>query len=324
MTLPNPPSMSLIAITTGPYAILRRLIAHLRAQTIHDRLELVIAAPTRSELGLEESELAEFHSFKIVETGACLSNPAARAAAIRAAGASFVALTEEHSFPEPGWAEALLAAHDEGHSVVGPAILNANPLTLLSWANLLSEYGQWMERPKNDQIEHLPGHNSSYRREVLLEYGDDLEDKLEAESVIHWELRRRGLRLCLEPQARTRHLNVSRWSTTLRLRLSGGRNFAGSRARVWGIGRRLLYTAASPLIPFVRFRRVLRDLRRIRARQPVPRGVGIVLLGILMVDGLGEWMGYAFGTGDSVHVLTDLEFDRLDHMRHGDRETLDR
>lgn len=320
MNQPNLPSMSLIAITTGPYSILRRLITHLRAQTIQHRLEVVIAAPSRSVLGLEESELTGFHGFQIVETGTLVSNPSARAAAIRAASAPFVALTEEHSFPEPRWAEALLAAHGEGYQVVGPAILNANPGTRLSWANLLAEYGHWLEREEDDQIDHLPGHNSSYRRDILLAYGDELEDLLIAESVLHWDLRRRGHRLCLEPKARTRHLNVSRWSKTVPLRLSVGRSFAAARARRWGISRRFLYAMAGPLIPLVRFSRVLHDLRRVRSNQRVPHGVGIVLLGVLVLDGLGELIGYALGTGDSVRTLTALEFDRLRNMRQGERE----
>lgn len=317
------PAMSVIAITRGSFSALARLFAHLRDQTIQDRLEVVIAAPSRRELCLDESELTGFHGVKLVETGSAVSNPIARAAAIRAATAPIVALTEEHSFPEPEWAATLLAAHGEGCAAVGPAIINANPRTAVSWANLLVEYGHWVDRPKDDRIDHLPGHNGSYRRDILLAYGDDLAAMLEAESVLHWDLRKRGHRLCLEPGARTRHLTVSRWSITLPLRFSVGRSFAGSRARAWHAGRRLLYAAAGPLIPCIRFRRAHDDLRRVRARRPVPRGVGAVLLAILIVDGLGEMIGYAFGSGRANETLTALEFDRLRHIRADEDRMLD-
>ena len=43
-----------------------------------------------------------------------------------------VAFGEEHCFPEPGWAQALIDAHREDYAAVGPAMHNANPDTIVS------------------------------------------------------------------------------------------------------------------------------------------------------------------------------------------------
>ena len=80
-----------------------------------------------------------------------------------------VAFVEDHCFPTPGWAEALLRAHERAWAGVGPVVLNANPKRTLSWANLLIEYGPWLHPRERGTVSHIPGHNSSYSLVVLME-----------------------------------------------------------------------------------------------------------------------------------------------------------
>jgi len=96
-----------------------------------------------------------------------------------------VAFTEDHSFPTPVWAEALIARHREPWAAVGPAFLNGNPQTLRSWTNLLIEYGPWLDPLEAGVRDHIPPHNSSYKRDLLLAYGDELQGLVEAS---RWDL----------------------------------------------------------------------------------------------------------------------------------------
>src|SRR5205823_2114181 len=125
------------------------------------------------------------------------------------ASAPVVVFCEDHAFPEPGWAVALIDAHRGPYAAVGPVIVNANPRSLISDADCLIGYGPWLHPSPGGEMSHLPGHNSSYKRASLLEYGDRLPSMLEAETVLHWDLRARGLRLYLEPRARLAHTNFA-------------------------------------------------------------------------------------------------------------------
>ena len=196
------PEMSVV-IVTDCYQTIRKTIRHLRAQTVRDRLEIVIVAPSADKLGIVESELKDFLQVRVVEVRTIRSLCWARAPGLREASAPLVALVESHSYPHPGWAEALIEAHRQPWAAVGPAIGNANPGSMISWANLLLEYGPWLEPATAREIDHLPGHNSSYKRGILLDYGPELEAMLESESVLHWDLRAKGYRLYLEPKAKT-------------------------------------------------------------------------------------------------------------------------
>ncbi|HYN85105.1 MAG TPA: glycosyltransferase [Pyrinomonadaceae bacterium] len=308
------PEMSVVVVTPDCYETVRKTVRHLRAQRVREHLEIILVAPSRESLALDEEELGEFHSHRVVEVGGFDSTARARAEGVRAARAPIVALVEDHAFPAPGWAEALIERHGEGWAAVGPAMANANPRSATSWANLLIEYAPWVEPQTAGEREHLPGHNGSYKRDVLISYGDALEAMLDAESVLHWDLRARGHRLYLEPRARTFHQNFSVAAASVPLRFNGGRLFAASRARGWPAWRRFLFAAAGPLIPAVRFARIAREvLKPGRPRRAWARSLPALAAG-LVCDGAGEMVGYAFGPGRSMARLTDMEFHRRRYL----------
>jgi hypothetical protein len=313
------PEMSVVVITPDRYATIRKTIRYLRAQRVRGCLEVVIVAPSAGELCLDESELGSFLRYKVVEVGHVNSTARARAEGAMASSARIVAFAEDHAYPAPGWAEALIERHREGWAAVGPVMTNANPRSITSWANLLIEYAQWLDPTEGGERDHLPGHNGSYKREVLLGYGDRLEAMLDAESVLHWDLRANGHKLYLEPKARTFHQNFSQPSPSLTLRFNGGRLFASSRARHWPAWRKALFACASPLIPVVRCFRITRELFKPgRPRQLLPRLLPALIAGLIF-DGVGEMAGYALGPGQAMAKLSDMEFHRERYLAGHDR-----
>ncbi len=308
------PELSVVIVTPDCYETIRKTVRHLRAQTVTGRLELVIVAPSAEQLGLDDRELKEFLQFRVVEVGAVESIARAYAAGIRQASAPVVVLSEDHSFPEPGWAEALIERHREPWAVVGPVVRNANPDGLISWADFLLGYGAWLDPTPAGEIDHLPGHNSSYKRAILLDYDPELEDLLGAEYVLHWDLTRKGHRFYLEAAAKTAHVNFGRFRPWILYLVHAGRVFAAARARRWPLRRRILYAGGAPLIPLVRLWRIRSDLRRPgRPSHLWPRVVPALLVG-LTVDAMGQALGYALGAGNASQKLSYFEFHRDRHM----------
>jgi hypothetical protein len=318
------PALSVILPTSRGLANVARTIRALRAQTVRHRLELVIVAPS-ANIVLDPAVTEGFAGVQVIGVGDVTSSSnRARVAGIRVARAPIVALAEDHSFPEPAWAEALLARHAEGTwAAVGPVVCNANPATATSWANMLLEYGPWIERDAPSTVSHLPGHNSSYRRDLLLAYGERLERLMEAETILQWNLARDGHRFLLEPAARTHHLNFSRLSSSVALRFNVGRQFASTRCVEWSPVKRLLYVLASPLIPLVQLRRILALLVRSPSRRQLLPRVLPVLVGAVTIGGIGEFVGYATGPGSSSSILGGIEFDRRRSLARVDKVAYD-
>ena len=311
--------MSVVIVTPDCYETIRKTMQHLRAQTVRDCLEVVIVASSLERLALDDGELKEFFQFRVVEVGEIGSIARAHAAGIRAASAPVVVISEDHSFPEADWAHALIERHREPWAAVGPVVRNANPDSLISWADFFLGYGAWLDPTPAGEIDHLPGHNSSYKRAILLEYDRVLEAMLEAEFGLHEALRAKGYRLYLEPAARTAHMNFGRLVPWIPYLVHAGRVFAAARAGQWSPLRRLVYIVGAPLIPLVRLWRTRADIRRPgRPAHLWPRIVPALMVG-LTLDAVGQVLGYAFGAGNASRKLYAYEFhrDRYIAQQHG-------
>jgi len=302
------PTLSVIIVTPDSYDTIRDLVCALRAQTVREALELVIVAPAAAALRAVIADLDDFCCWRIVELGSLRTVARAKTAGIRCATAPVVVLTEDHSLPDPAWAQALIDAHGQGWAAVGPAMGNGNPQSLISWADFIIGYGPWFNPPAASEVDELPGHNTSYKRDLLLEYKDRLEELLAAESTLHQELRERGHRLYLEPAARTFHSNFTRPSRWIPYLYYSGRLFAAQRAHSWRLQRRAAYSAGACLIPLVRFKRLVPGMRRLRP--DLPSRVLAPLLFALVVDAVGQWLGYTFGAGQAAEKVARLEFHR--------------
>lgn len=312
--------MSVVLITPDRYGTIRETIRHLRAQTVKDRLEIVIVAPSREQLGLSEAELEDFLQFRVVEVGTIRSLGQAMAAGVRQACASVVVFGEDHCYPEPGWAVALVEAHRRGWDVVGPVMGNANPQSLTSWASFFAGLGRWAEPAVAGETDDLPPHNSSYKRTMLLDYGPALEAMLEVESLLHQDLRAKGQRLYWEPAAKVRHVSYTSLLSLMQAEFHYGRLFAATRMRRWSLLRRLMYTIGGPLIPLVRLRRVLREIWRAGHQRQLLPGVLPALIVILASNAVGEMCGYAFGAGNAFQQRCTFDLDRYRHLAKRDRQ----
>ena len=97
---------------------------------------------------------------------------------------------------------------------------------------------------------------------------------------------------------------------------------ARAEAFHWNAWKRVVYAGVSPLIPLVRFPRVLGDARRTR-----PDGENakfwIACAGGLAASACGEAAGYLLGAGGASRARITFEFERHLHIRDQDLALLD-
>ena len=301
MSARSAPEMSVVIVKPDYCPTICETVKHLRKQTISGRIELVIVTAASAERGLTESERDGFWAVRVVEVEERFSRGRARAVGVHQAVAPVVAFIEDHAYPAAGWAEAILKAHEQPWAAVGPVIGNANPGTTVSWANLFILYGPWIEGAEGGISDDIPGENSSYKRNALLDYGPELDSLMDGaqDSVMHRGLRARGHQLYLDPRAKVYHYNFESPSASVKEHFGCGRSFAAARARPWSTLRRVLYAGGAPLIPLVRFMRIWKDIRRSgKSRDLLPGIIPALLLG-LITGALGEMAGYALGPSNA-------------------------
>lgn len=317
-TLKRIAEASLILVAAdGPQSI-ARLLDRLRRQTAASKLEIVIAALAGDVAKFAALAEPAFAELRVI--AADLSTSArARAAAIFQARAPIVIFVEDHCFPVgDDWAERIIRAHRFGHVAVGPVIRNANPGSATSWANLAVEYGPYMHRKDAAEMDFLPGHNSSYKREVLVQFGDDLADLLEAEWVLQTKLKAQGGTFWLDPLIEVEHLNYARMTRSIGLQFLIGWMFAASRSASWSLRKRLLYAMLFPAIAVWRMVNVTGQiLNAPDSRSNALRSLPIVAV-LLLASGIGEGIGYAFGDLGRRNALAKMEYKRWRNLLPGE------
>jgi len=95
------PALAAIVVVPDTYDTVRRTVRHLQAQTVAERIEVIIVTPSREQLKLDEADFKCFHSWNIIEIGILTSIADAFTAGIRHAHAPVhlvtAALVLEHA-----------------------------------------------------------------------------------------------------------------------------------------------------------------------------------------------------------------------------------
>ena len=296
------------------------MLAALRSQTARERIELIVVA--RGECSADSVLVEGFGDVQVLDGQAPFAKLGdAVASGVRAASAPAVAYAEEHSWPQPGWAAALIDRHRGPWAGVGWSMMNANPGSTISWAHLISDFASAAAPiPSSERTSPMPWHHVSYKRDELLAYGGRLGDVLEAESVLQNDLLAQGKRLYMEGNARSHHVNVSSVPQNVRMHLIGGRLYAAALAESEHLsaGRRAARALGTPLAPIPRLLRLRTAIARTRSLRGRTTGLLPSLALCLTAQSAGEALGYLRGEGQAAQrrLLSELHRERF--LRAGD------
>lgn len=312
------PALSIVLVTSDARRLAKALRCY-RATGDPDRLEIVVVALAGAVAPRESIAALGFRHVRTIEV-AGTDIGRAEEMAVHSASATYVVFGQIHCYPMPGFVDAILAALEvQPWTVVGPAMIAANPRSRISRAALLIHYGGWSLKRPSGVMASVPGHNSAYRRSALLALGSELYDRLDAGPPLQDALRSGGGTFFFAPAAQIAVLNISRFRAFLRDQFSQGGDFASRRRPDWPLIRRVLYVLGAPLIPAVRLVRIAARLYRDgRLRELAP--VLPILLAGLIANAAGECCGYAvtlrFQGFRTVAALDRLRYVADDDRRH--------
>ncbi len=311
------PALSVILVTPGGLPPIRRTLLTLQQQTAANCLELVIIGPGQPPASTD-FDSSRFQAVRWVPWQlAPLDLHRARAIGVAVSRSPMVTFAENHAFPRPGWAAALINAQRQGWDAVGPVMKNANPASAVSRAHLLLAHGAWTHPQRSGPRAALPWHNSAYKTAGLLSFKDRLPRHLASEGVLQAELRRQGARFYLMADAVVDHLNISRLQPFLAEQVLAGRLYGTVRSKQWSPIRRIGYIMAAGLIP---------GLRLLRIKKNFP-GVSVSLVPLIaagvVAHTIGETLGYLLSEGNTVRQSGVYELARENFIRFTDRKGLD-
>jgi Glycosyl transferase family 2 len=284
---------------------LERTMHSIRHQCLIDRMEvLIVDCSAPGTPALKGSEHPSVRTIQLPRDRTTMAQ--ARAEGVRRARSPLIAFLDEHSFALAGWAETLVEAHRGPWAAVGGEIYNLSSARGFADPIYLMGHGPWLPPAERGEVNLLPSHDTCYKREVLLGYGDDLPDLLMAEPVMMWRLRADGYRLFLEPNVKSMHgytVNPLTWVAFF----SWSRCLGYARARYlgWPTSRKLGHALLAPVLPWIRAVRIFGYLlRRHPARLPTFLAGAPVIVLAQYAASLGEALGLLFGKGNAEVLFT--------------------
>ena len=316
--------MSLLVHTPDAFETIEPVLVHLADQTIRAQLEILIITFESASVREDDIPSDIFHSVKLLRVPDGSRIIDVREKAFHEAAAPILTFTEDHAFPEPDWAEALVKAHEGDYAAVGPMMHVANPFNAISYADILLGYGPWLNPLESGETEYIAGHNGSYKRQILLDvFGDDIKAYLDTEILIAQRLRSQGHKLYTESQAHIHHVNFSRFRPWFLHIFNTGRLLGALRTKDWDMFRRLVYALGSPLIPWVRLYRTYPDIIRSEDRRQKLWSIIPTLIIGLHVSAFGEFVGYLTASvGSAPEVLTSTETMRIANLNKDEAEKI--
>jgi hypothetical protein len=288
-------------------------------------IELVLAQRTAEPMEVVVVDLAPEHPsppwakdgrVRLIERRDSPTYAEARAAATLASRGELIAFLEDHSYPEPGWAQAIVDAFaDPRIAIVNYAFTLANEPTYIARAMLVAEYGRWMAPARPGAVRIPACNNIAYRRAALEPYRVELAEWLEAEFLLHRRIRDAGGQVWLAPGARLAHECWTDLISGCRANGAMKRLLAASRIRTerWSAPKRLLYAAAMAAAPAQALWRLARSVPgRPGMWSELARGLP-VCIAIYSWSAAAEAAGYLFGPGSARDDFRDVELAMTRH-----------
>lgn len=327
----HPLRLSVIFVVRGSLSNIQKILECLLVQTSSPRIEFILSANSPELLRESENFLAPRSRFAECRLFHHRTQNLAEARALCVAEATgdVVAFSEDHCFPEPNWAEELLAAFESSPHIhaAAPVMINPNPDSAVSRVQFLLFFGRHRKdsssRTRFENAECLPTHNTAYRRDPLVEALR--ENSFFAEGFLQEKIRadRPTARFVLCTRTTLEHVNMSRLCPAVRQAFLGGRIFGSQRANHlgWGPASRAVRFVLFPLVPLVviqRFASLLCD------KTSLAKTVSNFWTAwtLQLVHAFAESIGICFGLGPVANAYADTECDRARFVRPAERPSL--
>jgi GT2 family glycosyltransferase len=186
----------------------------------------------------------------------------ARNRGVEFAQGELLVFTDPDCVAGPDWLARLVAAHDQGHPVVGGAIEVDG-----GWIEQgihLSKFSAWTGGGPAGTRADLATANVLWDRSLITRVGPFPTDEWSGDTELSWRARAEGVELRFEPGAVVSHTHVTGIRAAWRERYVRGKDFAGMRMRVeqWSRPLAAVRLLAVPLVPALLLARALGRARR--------------------------------------------------------------
>lgn len=294
---------SVIIPSYNAAATIRQTLSSLQAQDCPEPYEVIVV--DSSDDGTDRIIAGEFPWVRLLHLLQRTDPGTARNLGIARSQGEVIACLDADCVAPTDWLGRMLEAQRAGHLVVGGAVENGNPASLVARAGYMGEFREFLPVGSPRMVGHVPTCNISYHRSIFARFGGFPTRFYPQEDLLfHWRLAHHGVAIWFDPSIRVRHFHRASFPSYLIhqhrigqitarvLRLTGEEGAFLARSPV-------LALLASPLLPLYKWARTLGVFLN-HAPSVLRRSL---LASLLLLPGLYAWVaGFVAGAwGPPLH-----------------------
>jgi glycosyltransferase involved in cell wall biosynthesis len=222
------PRVSLVIPVYNGEATIEQCLDSVLSQEVDFAYEIIVADSSTDRT--PEIIAEKFPSVRYIRLEQRAYPGTARNAAIRAARAPIIAMTDADCVVDRSLLARMVAEHEAGeYEAVGGAICNGTPESVSGTIGYLLEFREFIPAAPRREVVTIPTANIAYRREVFerLGYFDDV--RASEDLLFNWRLTLAGGRILFDPSIRVTHLNRTGWRKIVAYQAVLGRGSAAAR-----------------------------------------------------------------------------------------------
>lgn len=205
----------------------------------------------------------DFPSVKLIRLKQQTYPGAGRNIGVENAKGKIIAFIDSDCIAHPNWINDALNSIDKGYNIVGGSVKNANPQSMVSIADFILTFNEFLAGMPKREVKFMPTCNFFCRKEVFGEIGGFPPDLLAGEDTLFNYKATKEYKLLFNPEIKIAHHNREKFSKFMKHHYNFGRHSAMLRKKIKLPGH---IFARYPLlafgIPFVRLLRI--SLRMVR------------------------------------------------------------
>lgn len=310
---PGNPELSCAVVVASfrPGQLIDQCLHSLLAQEGVANVQIVVIDSSAD--GTAERLRRDFPTIDVIGLAQQTHQSIARNIGIAHTQAPFIAITDQDCLVPPDWLARLLARHQaDNYAVVGGAIGNGTPESVVGTASYLIEFNEFLPADSSHLVPTVPHCNVCFRREAFSTVGPFVAMPPGAEDqVYNFLLSQKGQRILFDPAIVVTHQNRTDFSAFLRHQRLLGFGSAIARRTVAIPGQLFIHhPTLAYTLPFVR---LLRTQARLLSTNR-PALLRYLRLLPLLLPGYVSWTkGFRAGLRHKLSPTRALDASTNDH-----------